>query len=284
MTTILDGKAVAATIRAEVKAEAAELHARYGVKPSLAVVLVGTDPASQVYVRNKRLACQDVGIEARDHLFPEGLTEASLLALVRELNGAPDVHGILVQLPIPGGIDATRVLDAVDPAKDVDGFHPENLGRLLAGQPTVVPSTPAGIMAILDHYGIALRGRLATVVGRSRIVGKPVAQLLLGRDATVTMAHSKTPDLAAVTRQADVLVVAAGRARLIGAAHVKPGATVIDVGVNRLETGKLAGDVDFAAVEPVASAITPVPGGVGPTTIAMLMRSTLAACRRQVGV
>jgi len=284
VATILDGRAVAAKIRAEVKAEAAELRARHGVKPTLAVVLVGGDPASQVYVRNKRQACQEVGIEARDHVFPEGLTEAALLSLVRELNDAPDVHGILVQLPIPGGIDEARVLDAVDPAKDVDGFHPENLGRLLAGKPTVVPGTPAGIMAILDHYGIALRGRLATVVGRSRIVGKPVAQLLLARDATVTMAHSKTPDLAAVTRQADVLVVATGRARLIGAAHVKPGAAVIDVGVNRLPDGKLAGDVDFAAVEPIASAITPVPGGVGPTTVAMLVRSTLAACRRQVGV
>jgi methylenetetrahydrofolate dehydrogenase (NADP+) / methenyltetrahydrofolate cyclohydrolase len=283
VATILDGRVVAAKIRAEVKAAAAELHARHGIKPTLAVVLVGSDPASQVYVRNKRQACQDVGIEARDHVFPEGLSEASLLALVRELNDAPDVHGILVQLPIPGGVDEARVLDAVDPAKDVDGFHPENLGRLLAGQPTIVPGTPAGIMAILDHYNVATRGRLATVVGRSRIVGKPVAQLLLSRDATVTMAHSKTPDLAAVTRQADVLVVAAGRARLIGAAHVKPGATVIDVGVNRLETGELTGDVDFAAVEPIASAITPVPGGVGPTTIAMLMRSTLAACRRQIG-
>jgi methylenetetrahydrofolate dehydrogenase (NADP+)/methenyltetrahydrofolate cyclohydrolase len=279
----LDGRVVAARIRAEVRVEAAELQARHGVKPTLAVVLVGRDPASQVYVRNKRQACQEVGIEARDHVFPDGLTEPALLALVRELNAAPDVHGILVQLPIPG-IDEARVLDAVDPAKDVDGFHPANLGRLLAGQPTVVPGTPAGIMAILDHYGVGLGGRLATVVGRSRIVGKPVAQLLLARDATVTMAHSKTPDLAAVTRQADVLVVATGRAHLIGAAHVKPGAVVIDVGVNRLPDGKLAGDVDFAAVEPIASAITPVPGGVGPTTIAMLVRSTLAACRRQVGI
>jgi methylenetetrahydrofolate dehydrogenase (NADP+)/methenyltetrahydrofolate cyclohydrolase len=283
VAAILDGGVVAARIRAEVKAEAAALQARHGVKPTLAVVLVGSDPASQVYVRNKRRACQEVGIGARDHVFPDGLTEASLLALVRELNESPDVHGILVQLPIPG-IDEARVLDAVDPAKDVDGFHPANLGRLLAGQPTVVPGTPAGIMAILDHYEVALRGRLATVVGRSRIVGKPVAQLLLARDATVTMAHSKTPDLAAVTRQADVLVVATGRARLIGAAHVKPGAVVIDVGVNRLPDGTLAGDVDFAAVEPVASAITPVPGGVGPTTIAMLVRSTVAACRRQLGV
>jgi methylenetetrahydrofolate dehydrogenase (NADP+)/methenyltetrahydrofolate cyclohydrolase len=284
MAAILDGRPVAARIRAEVKAEAAELHARHGLKPTLAVVLVGRDPASQVYVRNKRRACQEVGIEARDHVFPDGLSEAALLALVRALNDAPDVHGILVQLPLPGGVDEARVLDAVDPRKDVDGFHPENLGRLLAGKPATVPGTPAGIMAILDHYGVALGGRLATVVGRSRIVGKPVAQLLLARDATVTMAHSKTPDLAAVARQADVLVVATGRVGLIGAAHVKPGATVIDVGVNRLADGTLAGDVDFAAVAPIASAITPVPGGVGPTTIAMLTRSTLAACRRQAGV
>jgi methylenetetrahydrofolate dehydrogenase (NADP+)/methenyltetrahydrofolate cyclohydrolase len=283
MAAILDGKVVASAIRAETAAGVAALRASHGVVPALAVVLVGRDPASQVYVRNKRQACRDAGIEARDHVFPDGVTEAALLSLVRELNAAPDVHGILVQLPIPGGIDESRVLDAVDPAKDVDGFHPVNLGRLLAGQPTVVSGTPAGIMAILDHYGIALRGRLATVVGRSRIVGKPVAQLLLARDATVTMAHSKTADLAAVTRQADVLVVAVGRPHLIGAAHVKPGATVIDVGVNRLADGGLAGDVDRAAVEPIASALTPVPGGVGPTTVAMLLRSTLAACRRQVG-
>jgi len=280
---ILHGKVVAARIRAEVAAGVASLQASHGVKPTLAVVLVGSDPASQVYVRIKRRACQEVGIDARDHLFPAGLTEAALLSLVEELNAAPDVHGILVQLPIPGGIDESRVLEAVSPAKDVDGFHPENLGRLLAGRPTVVPGTPAGIMAILEHYKIPLRGRLATVVGRSRIVGKPVAQLLLAQDATVTMAHSKTPDLAAVTRQADLLVVAVGRGRLIGAAHVKPGAAVIDVGVNRLADGTLAGDVDFAAVEPIASAITPVPGGVGPTTVAMLLRSTLAACRRQTG-
>ena len=280
---ILNGTVVAGAIRAEVAAGVAALQASHAVKPALAVVLVGNDAASQVYVRNKRQACRDVGIEARDHLFPEGLTEASLLALVRELNAAADVHGILVQLPLPRTIDESRVLDAVDPAKDVDGFHPENLGRLLAGHTAIVPGTPAGIMAILEHYGVPLRGRLATVVGRSRIVGKPVAQLLLAADATVTMAHSKTPDLAAVTRQADILVVAAGRPRLIGAGHVKPGAAVVDVGMNRLADGKLVGDVDFAAVMPVASAITPVPGGVGPTTVAMLLRSTLAACRRQIG-
>ncbi|MGH7335505.1 MAG: bifunctional 5,10-methylenetetrahydrofolate dehydrogenase/5,10-methenyltetrahydrofolate cyclohydrolase [Candidatus Rokuibacteriota bacterium] len=283
MATILDGQAVAASIQREVAAATGALRAERGIVPTLAVVLVGDDPASSIYVRRKTQACREAGIEARDHLFPGGLSEASLLALVRELSNARDVHGILVQLPLPKGIDEARVLDAIDPAKDVDGFHPQNLGRLLIGQPIVVPGTPAGIMAILEHYGIGLRGRLAAVVGRSRIVGKPVAQLLLGQDATVTMAHSKTPDLAAVTRQADVLVVATGRAHLVGAAHVKPGATVIDVGVNRLPDGTLTGDVDFAAVSPIASAITPVPGGVGPTTVAMLMRNTLRACRRQLG-
>ncbi len=283
MAIILDGKAVAASIQREVASATAGLRARLGVVPTLAVILVGDDPASRIYVGRKTQACREAGIEARDHLFPDGLSEESLLALVRELNDARDVHGILVQLPLPNGIDEARVLDAIDPAKDVDGFHPQNLGRLLIGQPIVVPGTPAGIMAILEHYQIGLRGRLATVVGRSRIVGKPVAQLLLAQDATVTMAHSKTPDLAAVTRQADVLVVATGRPHLVGATHVKPGATVIDVGVNRLPDGKLVGDVDFAAVSPIASAITPVPGGVGPTTVAMLMRNTLRACRRQLG-
>jgi methylenetetrahydrofolate dehydrogenase (NADP+) / methenyltetrahydrofolate cyclohydrolase len=283
MAIILDGKAVAARIQGEVATAAAALRAERGVVPTLAVVLVGEDPASKIYVRRKTQACREAGIDTRDHLFPAGISQALLLSLLRELNGERDVHGILVQLPLPKDIDEARVLDTIDPAKDVDGFHPENLGRLFIGQPLVVPGTPAGIMAILEHYGIGLRGRLATVVGRSRIVGKPVAQLLLAEDATVTMAHSKTPDLATVTRQADVLVVATGRAQLVGAAHVKPGATVIDVGVNRLPDGKLAGDVDFAAVSPIASAITPVPGGVGPTTVAMLMRNTLRACRRQLG-
>jgi methylenetetrahydrofolate dehydrogenase (NADP+)/methenyltetrahydrofolate cyclohydrolase len=283
MAIILDGKAVAARIQGEVAMAAAALRAERNVIPTLAVVLVGEDPASKIYVRRKTQACREAGIDTRDHLFPEGISESSLLSLLRELNGARDVHGILVQLPLPKDIDEARVLNTIDPAKDVDGFHPENLGRLFIGQPLVVPGTPAGVMAILEHYGIGLRGRMATVVGRSRIVGKPVAQLLLAEDATVTMAHSKTPDLAAVTRQADVLVVATGRAHLVGAAHVKPGATVIDVGVNRLPDGKLAGDVDFAAVSSIASAITPVPGGVGPTTVAMLMRNTLRACRRQLG-
>jgi methylenetetrahydrofolate dehydrogenase (NADP+)/methenyltetrahydrofolate cyclohydrolase len=281
---ILDGKEVAAAIQREVAATVAELVRARGVRPRLAVVLVGEDPASKVYVGRKRRACHEVGIDTEDHVFPGGLSEAETLALVGRLNADKDVDGILVQLPLPRGVDEGRVLEAIDPAKDVDGFHPQNLGRLLIGQPTVVPCTPAGVMAILDHYKISISGRFATVVGRSRIVGKPVAQLLLARDATVTMAHSRTPDLPRVASQADILVVAAGRAKLLGAAHVRPGATVIDVGINRLEDGRLAGDVDFAAVAPTAGAITPVPGGVGPTTVAMLMRNTLQACRRRRGI
>ncbi|MGH7277877.1 MAG: bifunctional methylenetetrahydrofolate dehydrogenase/methenyltetrahydrofolate cyclohydrolase FolD [Candidatus Rokuibacteriota bacterium] len=281
MASILDGKEVAAAIQRDVAAAVAELARAHGVRPRLAVVLVGEDPASRVYVGRKRTACHEVGIDTEDHVFPGGLSEAETLALVTRLNADPNVDGILVQLPLPRGVDEARVLDAIDPAKDVDGFHPENLGRLLIGKPTVVPCTPAGVIAILDHYKIPIAGRMAVVVGRSRIVGKPVAQLLLARDATVTMAHSRTPDLAHVTAQADILVVAAGRARLLGASHVKPGATVIDVGINRLADGRLAGDIDFAAALPVAGAITPVPGGVGPTTVAMLMRNTLEACRRR---
>jgi methylenetetrahydrofolate dehydrogenase (NADP+)/methenyltetrahydrofolate cyclohydrolase len=258
---ILDGKVVAAKVQAAVAEGVAALRSR-GVHPTLAVVLVGEDPASKVYVGAKRRACQAVGIAARDHLFPQGLREAELLALVRDLNADRAVHGILVQLPLPAGVDEDRVIEAVDPAKDVDGFHPENLGRLLAGAPGVVPCTPAGVLEILDHYGVDLKGAEAVVVGRSRIVGKPLAQLLLGRHATVTTCHTRTRDLPA---------------------HTRPDAVVVDVGVNRLPDGKLAGDVDFASVSPRVRAITPVPGGVGPMTIAMLMRNTLDAARRQAG-
>jgi methylenetetrahydrofolate dehydrogenase (NADP+) / methenyltetrahydrofolate cyclohydrolase len=280
---ILDGKVVAAKVQGAVAEGVGALRAR-GVHPTLAVVLVGEDPASKVYVGGKRRACQAVGIQARDHLFPQGLAEADLLALVRELNADRSVHGILVQLPLPPGIDEDRVIAAVDPAKDVDGFHPENLGRLLAGTPTVVPCTPAGVIEILDHYGVDLKGAEAVVVGRSRIVGKPLAQLLLGRHATVTMCHTRTRDLAAHTLRAEVLAVAAGRPGVVTGSMVRPDAVVVDVGVNRLPDGKLAGDVDFATVSPRVRAITPVPGGVGPMTIAMLMRNTLDAARRQTGV
>jgi methylenetetrahydrofolate dehydrogenase (NADP+) / methenyltetrahydrofolate cyclohydrolase len=280
---ILDGKVVAAKVQAAVAEGVAALRAR-GVRPALAVVLVGEHPASKVYVGGKRRACQALGIEARDHLFPQGLAEADLLALVRELNADRSIHGILVQLPLPPGVDEDRVIAAVDPAKDVDGFHPENLGRLLAGTPGVLPCTPAGVIEILDHYGVDLKGADAVVIGRSRIVGKPLAQLLLGRHATVTVCHTRTRDLAAHTRRADLLAVAAGRAGVVTGDMVHPDAVVVDVGVNRLPDGRLAGDVDFASVSARARAITPVPGGVGPMTIAMLMRNTLAAARRQVGL
>jgi methylenetetrahydrofolate dehydrogenase (NADP+)/methenyltetrahydrofolate cyclohydrolase len=280
---ILDGKVVAVKIQRTVADGVTALRAR-GVRPALAVVLVGEDPASKVYVGGKRRACEAAGIEARDHLFPQGLPEPDLLSLIRELNGDPSVHGILVQLPLPAGVDEDRVIAAVDPAKDVDGFHPENLGRLLAGSPGVVPCTPAGIIEILDHYGVDLKGAEAVVVGRSRIVGKPLAQLLLGRHATVTTCHTRTRDLAAHTRRAEVLAVAAGRPAVVTGDMVRPDAVVVDVGVNRLPGGKLAGDVDFASVSPRVRAITPVPGGVGPMTIAMLLQNTLSAARRQTGL
>ena len=283
MAQILDGKVVAAKVQAAVAEGVGALRTR-GVHPALAVVLVGEDPASKVYVGGKRRACQAVGIAARDHLFPQGLDEADLLALVRELNLDRSVHGILVQLPLPSGIDEDRVIAAVDPAKDVDGFHPENLGRLLAGMPGVRPCTPAGVMEILDHYGIDLKGAEAVVVGRSRIVGKPLAQLFLERHATVTVCHTRTRELAAHTRRAEVLAVAVGRPAVVTGRMVQHDAVVVDIGVNRLPDGKLAGDVDFATVSPHVRAITPVPGGVGPMTIAMLMRNTLDAARRQAGL
>jgi methylenetetrahydrofolate dehydrogenase (NADP+)/methenyltetrahydrofolate cyclohydrolase len=280
---ILDGRPVAAKVQAAVAAGVAELRRR-SVVPTLAVILVGQDPASQVYVRRKQRACAEVGLVARDHLFPDGVDEARLLALVRELNADPGVHGILVQLPLPAGVDEDRVIEAVDPRKDVDGFHPENLGRLLAGRPRVVQGTPAGILEILDHYGIELKGAEAVVVGRSRIVGKPLGQLLLARHATVTTCHTRTRDLAAHTRRAEVLAVAAGRPAVVTGDMVRPDAVVIDVGVNRGADGQLTGDVDFASVAPRVRAITPVPGGVGPMTVAMLLRNTLAAARRQAGL
>ncbi len=283
MAQILDGKVVAAKVQAAVAEGVGTLRA-HGVEPTLAVVLVGEDPASKVYVGGKRRACQAVGIAARDHLFPQGLSEGDLLSLIRELNADRSVHGILVQLPLPSGVDEDRMIAAVDPAKDVDGFHPENLGRLLAGMPGVRPCTPAGVIEILDHYGVDLKGAETVVVGRSRIVGKPLAQLFLGRHATVTMCHTRTRELAAHTRRAEVLAVAAGRPAVVTGSMVQPDAVVVDIGVNRLSDGQLTGDVDFATVSPHVRAITPVPGGVGPMTIAMLMRNTLDAARRQAGL
>jgi len=281
---LLDGKAVAQKVLGEVQAGVRELAARRRATPALAVVLVGDLAPSKIYIANKKKAADSVGIVSTDHLYPEGLTQPELIRLLESLNADRDVHGILLQLPLPGGLDEDAAIATIAPEKDVDGFHPLNLGRLLAGSPTVVPCTPAGCMEILDHYGAQLSGAEAVVIGRSRIVGKPLAQLLLARNATVTMCHTRTRDLAAHTRRADVLCVAAGRPQVIRGDMVKEGAWVIDVGINRLETGKLVGDVDFASVSPRAAAITPVPGGVGPMTIAMLLKNTLNAAKRQLGV
>ena len=280
---ILSGREVAAKVLAEVKAGVAALRDKTGVQPTLAVILVGDDPASQIYVRNKKRAADEVGIAARDFLFPGGSTQSELLETIRKINGDPTIHGILLQLPLPKGMDENEAVNAIAPAKDADGLHPMNLGNLLAGKPSTVPCTPAGCIEILDHYGIALEGAEAVVVGRSRLVGKPLAQLLLARNATVTMCHTRTRDLAGHCRRADILCVAAGKPRVITGDMVKEGVVVIDVGMNRLDTGKLAGDVDFDSVSQRASAITPVPGGVGLMTIAMLMKNTLRAAALQLG-
>jgi methylenetetrahydrofolate dehydrogenase (NADP+)/methenyltetrahydrofolate cyclohydrolase len=273
---ILDGKALAAEIRARVKERVAAL-GRSAIHPGLAVILAGDNPASRVYVRNKVRACEETGVQSFLIELPSSVSEAELLDRVGALNADPRVHGILVQLPLPKHIDAELVLETVAPAKDVDGFHLHNLGALVAGRPGIVPCTPAGVMRLIDHAGVSLAGKHAVVIGRSNIVGKPQALLLLAQHATVTICHSRTADLGAVTRQADVLVAAVGKANMVTAAMVKPGACVIDVGINRLPDGTLAGDVDFAAVREVAGAITPVPGGVGPMTIAMLLENCLVA-------
>jgi methylenetetrahydrofolate dehydrogenase (NADP+)/methenyltetrahydrofolate cyclohydrolase len=283
---ILDGKRVARQIREELRDEVAEYIENNGDVPTLAAVLVGDDPASEVYVRNKIKACEEVGLNSRLFRLAAGATQDDLLALVARLNRSKDepIHGILVQLPLPKQIDAARVLQAVNPLKDVDGFHPENVGRMVQGQPRFLPCTPYGIQQLLMRSGIAIGGRHAVVVGRSDNVGKPMALMLMqrgeGGEATVTVCHSKTPDLAQFTRQADLLVVAAGKPRLITAEMVKPGAVVVDVGIHRIGSG-LVGDVDFEAVSQVAGAITPVPGGVGPMTVTMLLVNTLAAARQQ---
>jgi methylenetetrahydrofolate dehydrogenase (NADP+)/methenyltetrahydrofolate cyclohydrolase len=276
---ILDGKALAARIRAGLAEEARALTAR-GVQPGLAVVLVGDDPASHIYVGKKTEACAEAGFRAFDYRLPAATPEADLLALIAKLNADPAVDGILVQVPLPPGIDARRVLLAVDPNKDVDGFHPDNLGRLLMGEPRFVACTPFGIMKLIEEAGVPLSGAEAVVVGRSNTVGKPIAVLLIAADATVTVCHSRTRDLAAAVGRADVLVAAIGRPEMIRGAWIKPGAVVIDVGINRLPTGKLVGDVEFAVAKERASAITPVPGGVGPMTVATLMQNTLEAAEQ----
>ncbi len=277
---ILEGKPVAEKVLAGVRAGVDRLRAERGVTPTLAVVLVGDFAPSQIYVRNKKRAAESVGIASRDCLYPQGLSQKELVALLGSLNADPAVHGILLQLPLPKGLDEDGAIAAIAPEKDADGLHPANLGRLLAGEPSVVPCTPAGCLEILDHFGAKLEGAEAVVIGRSRLVGKPLAQLLLARHATVTMCHTRTRDLAAHTRRADVLCVAAGRPKMVTGDMVKEGAWVIDVGINRLDTGKLVGDVDFESVKPRAGAVTPVPGGVGVMTVAMLLKNTLAAAER----
>ena len=277
----IDGKAVAAGVRDRVAEEAAAFETEHGRRPGLATVLVGEDPASEIYVNMKREACEKAGIASVHRPLGATTSEDELLALVRELNGDDAVDGILVQLPLPDQIDSDAVVAAIDPAKDVDGLTPANAGLLAHGTPGLVPCTPAGVMELLAHEGVELEGAEAVVVGRSKLVGVPVARLLLAANATVTVCHSRTRDLAATCRRADVLVAAVGVPEMLGADAVKPGATVIDVGVNRTDDG-LRGDVDFEAAAEVAGAITPVPGGVGPMTIAMLLNNTLVAARARV--
>jgi methylenetetrahydrofolate dehydrogenase (NADP+)/methenyltetrahydrofolate cyclohydrolase len=279
MAQLIDGKAVAREIREQVRNEAAEFHARHGRAPGLATVLVGNDPASATYVRSKRRACAEVGIASFPFALPEETTMRELLGLVDELNRREDVHGILVQLPLPSHLSAQTVIAALDPRKDVDGLHPVNQGKLLQGVPGLRPCTPLGVMELLARTGVPLAGAPAVVVGRSTLVGKPTALLLLECHATVTLCHSRTRDLASVVRSAEVLVVAAGRPGLVRGDWVRTGAVVIDVGINRLPSGKLIGDVDFHTASARAAWITPVPGGVGPMTVAMLLRNTVQAAR-----
>jgi len=279
MSIIIDGTKIAQDIRRSVREETLAFTEKTGIVPGLAVVLAGDDPASKVYVGRKAKACAEAGFLSREYKLPADVGEAELLALIRDLNSDRQIHGILVQLPLPKHIATDKIIAAIDPNKDVDGFHPANVGRLVTGSPLFVPCTPRGIMELIARTGISLSGKDAVVIGRSNIVGKPMALLLLAQNATVTMCHSKTKDLPAVAGRADVLIAAIGKPRMITANMVKEGAVVIDVGVNRLESGKLAGDVAFDEVAPKTSAITPVPGGVGPMTIAMLMRNTLDAAK-----
>ncbi|MGT2667372.1 bifunctional methylenetetrahydrofolate dehydrogenase/methenyltetrahydrofolate cyclohydrolase [Streptococcus rifensis] len=276
--TDIDGKALAAKLQGQLAEKTARLKAETGMVPGLVVILVGEDPASQVYVRNKERSALAAGFKSEVVRVPETITQEELLTLIAKYNQDADWHGILVQLPLPAHINEEKILLAIDPAKDVDGFHPTNMGKLWSGHPVMIPSTPAGIMEMFKEYKIDLAGKNAVVIGRSNIVGKPMAQMLLDANATVTIAHSRTKDLPALARQADVLVVAIGRGHFVTKDFVKPGAVVIDVGMNRDENGKLIGDVAYEEVAEVASYITPVPGGVGPMTITMLMEQTYNAC------
>ena len=276
MAELIDGKLVSAKVRGSIAEKVLEFKEKNGFAPGLAVVLVGNNPASHVYVRNKHKACLEAGITSFQIELPEETTEEELLAEIDRLNADPAVHGILVQLPLPSHISEEKVINSISPEKDVDAFHPENVGRIMIGNYSFLPCTPAGVIELLDYYGVEISGKRCVVVGRSNIVGKPMALLLLERHGTVTVCHSRTRDLASITRDADILVVAIGKPRFLTADMVKEGAVVIDVGINRLPEGGLVGDVDFDGVKERASLITPVPGGVGPMTIAMLLKNTLS--------
>ena len=280
MAEIINGKEVSAAVRQNIAVAVKEMKDTTGVTPGLAVILVGNNPASAVYVRNKHKACVEVGMNSYEITMPEDTAEETLLAKIDELNANPDVHGILVQLPLPKHISEDKVINRISPEKDVDAFHPTNVGKIVSGKYSFLPCTPAGIMELLEYYNVDISGKECVVIGRSNIVGKPMGLLLLAKNGTVTICHSRTKDLKEVTKRADILVVAIGKANFVTADMVKPGAVVIDVGINRLESGKLCGDVDFAAVEPIASMITPVPGGVGPMTITMLLQNTLTAAKK----
>ncbi|MCI8361308.1 MAG: bifunctional methylenetetrahydrofolate dehydrogenase/methenyltetrahydrofolate cyclohydrolase FolD [Clostridiales bacterium] len=283
MAKIIDGKAVSTAVKAQVAQEVAVLKEK-NIVPGLAVIIVGDDPASRVYVNNKKKACEALGIYSEEHALPADTTQQELLALVESLNNRSDISGILCQLPLPGHLDEKKVINTISPLKDVDAFHPSNVGAIMIGDYHFLPCTPAGIMELLKAAGVEIAGKRCVVIGRSNIVGKPMAMLMLHANATVTICHSRTVDLPAVCRQADILIAAVGKAGFVTADMVKPGAVVIDVGMNRPEGGKLCGDVDFDGVEPLCSAITPVPGGVGPMTIAMLMKNTLMAAKLQNAV
>ena len=281
---IIDGKEVSAQVKEQVKEEAAQLKAATGLQVGLAVVIVGNNPASRVYVNNKKKACEAVGFQSFEYALDEDTTQEELLELVEVLNENPQVNGILVQLPLPKQIDEKAIINAISPDKDVDAFHPSNVGRIMIGSYAFLPCTPAGVMELIASTGVSVSGKNCVVIGRSNIVGKPMAMLLLHQNGTVTICHSRTQNLKEICARADILVAAVGKANFVTADMVKEGAVVIDVGMNRLDNGKLCGDVDFAAVEPKAGYITPVPGGVGPMTIAMLMRNTLTAAKQQNGL
>ena len=280
MATIIDGKAIAAAERASIREETEDFIRENGFAPGLAVIIVGDDQASKVYVRNKKKGCEEMGFCSWVYELPESTSQAELNGLIDRLNADPQVHGILCQLPLPGGLSEEEVIARISPDKDVDAFHTVNVGRIMLGDYDYLPCTPAGVMVMLKAAGVNPTGKHAVVLGRSNIVGKPMAMLLLHANATVTICHSKTQNLPEITRQADILVAAVGKPKFVSADMVKPGAVVIDVGMDRDENGKLCGDVDFAAVEPIASAITPVPGGVGPMTVTMLLRNTLTAAKQ----